>query len=177
MADTTIAVVTYSSVLFNVGGNCRRWANRVEHRFTNAAQQFAPARTGVLRAGIKGTVYRTGPHHVIADIWSEAEYSLYVLRGTTGPIRARRLHNFRGRTGLQYPRGTYITYQGRQIGLEKPLRERGYLLRVRAGNGHPQRYMEEVEGQDENNFFAAAAQETAFRHPSLRGWAPGVTGI
>lgn len=164
------ALVIYDSVLFNRGGQIRRWADRVERRFTTNAQQEAPIRSGELRAGIFGTVNRIGPKHLDTRIYSTAPHTMYVLKGTTGPIMSRRMWGFRSRTGLDLPRGGRTAGGLPEMGF---LRREGYLLRVRAGNGYPQRFAISVSGQEANNFFGRAATATARRHPSLRGFNPG----
>jgi hypothetical protein len=141
------ALVLYSSVLFDRVGppsSVRPWADRVEARFTRYAQEFAPVRSGELRAGISGTVTRTGSHELTTIIRSAAPHSLYVLKGTTGPIFSSR------------PNGK---------------------LRLPAGHGHPARLVKWVSGQRPQNFFLAAAQATAIRHPSLQGFRPASEGF
>jgi hypothetical protein len=175
--SSVVAVVVYDSKLFNRTGTIGRWATALEARFTMYAKQEAPQRSGELRAGIKGHVARIGPKQLLTTIRSEANHSLYVLRGTTGPIMSRRMYGFRGRTGLMVPRGAV---GGRNPLKTTPrdwdrqwLREHGYMLRVRAGNGYPERYAISVSGQEANPFFARAAIRTARRHSSLRGFTPG----
>lgn len=93
------AVVIYDSVMYDVGRNVRRWAERVNRRFTAAAIAEAPINQraektawnahepiGSLKAGISGEVTRLGPRHLQTIIKSEASYSLYVLKGTGSPI-------------------------------------------------------------------------------------------
>lgn len=175
-----VALVLYSSVLFDRVGppsTVRAWAERLERRFTANAKEFAPIRSGELRAGISGEVTRTGSHQLDTIIRSDAPHSLYVLKGTTGPIYSRRMFGFRGRTGLRYPRGGAFIVGARQVPNIPFLRERGYLLKVRAGRGFPQRYAVSVSGQEANNFFLAAASATAMRHSSLVGFAPATQGF
>lgn len=169
-------LVIYDSVLFQVGHHVSRWANSVERGFVMNAREAAPMRSGELRAGIHGESFRSGPKHWEVHIHSDAEHTMYVLRGTTGPIMSTRMWGFRTRTGLMFPRGGSVGRGSeRNMGLPNIpfLKERGYLLNVRAGNGFPQRYMVKVRGQRPNNFFAPAADATARRHPSLRGFNPG----
>lgn len=175
--SSSVVVVTYESRLFNQGGNARRWANAVERRFTSSAQGFAPVRSGVLRAGIRGEVSRVAPTGLVTTIVSAAPYSMFVMGGTTGPIMANRYWNFVGRTGLKAPRGALLDpsrpfTSGFNFGF---LRERGYLLKVRAGNGYAQRYSLRVSGQSPNNIFGKAAVVTAAQHSSLNGWHPIAT--
>jgi len=169
-----MVVVTYASVMFNTGGNVRRWADSTQRGFTRNAKRFAPVRSGELRAGITGQVSRVGPKQLDAVISSTAPHTLFVLGGTTGPIYANRYWRFTQRTGLRVPRGGLVDpsmpYTSRWN--FDWLREKGYMLKVREGNGYPQRYSLRVSGQEPNNFFGKAAEATAVRHPSLRGWYP-----
>jgi hypothetical protein len=168
------ALVIYDSVLFNRTGQVRRWANSLERRFTYNAQQMAPERSGELRAGIYGTVNRVGPRHIETLIYSTAPHTLYVVKGTTGPIMSNRLWGFRGRTGLDLPRGGRMSGSIYDARPNMPwLKAHGYALKLRAGGGFPQLHALSVSGQEANNFFADAATATARRHSSLRGFTPG----
>lgn len=141
------AVVIYDSILFERGHMIRRWAEAVERNFTSNAKKAAPMRSGELIAGIYGSVSRTGVKHLETTIWSTAPHSLFVLKGTHGPITSTRATDARGR-----PPGK---------------------MRLAPGNGYGVLFRESVSGQDANNFFAVAAWRTASRHPSLRGFSPG----
>jgi hypothetical protein len=144
-------MVVYDSVLFGVGHQVRRWADRVERRFTAAAIEAAPLNkrankgrgappVGSLKAGISGSVTRVGPRHLVTDISSAAPYSLYVISGT-GPITAGNPQNWR--TWMYVPPNP------------------GFGTRTRH---------QIVSGQAPNNFLLTAAHVTAVRHSSLRGW-------
>lgn len=168
------SIVIYSDPVFRHGGHVHRWAESTKNGFVLHARREAPIRSGELKFGIHGETMRIGPKHWDVHIHSDAPHSLYVLKGTTGPIMANRLWRFRQRTGLQFPRGTFSVVGGAQVGNILALKARGgYLLNVRAGKGFPQRYAVSVSGQDANNFFARAAVSVARTHPSLRGFTPG----
>ena len=127
--------------------------------------------------GIEGESFKSGPKHYEVHIHSHADHTMYVLRGTTGPIMSRRMWGFRQKyPGLRAPRGGLVNPAS-------PMRSKidlgwmhahGYALRVRAGNGYPERFALKVRGQSANNFFARAADRTAVTNSSLRGFSPGV---
>lgn len=143
-------VVIYDSILFERGRDVRRWAEAVERRFTNNARMKAPSRSGGLRAGIHGRVDREGPKYLTATITSEAEHTMYVLRGTTGPIMSDGAWN-------------------------GEVNEKGKPPPMRFSNPNPPRsFQVVVSGQEAQNFFDDAAKATARRHSSLRGFSPTV---
>jgi len=170
-----VALVLYDSVLFNRTGHVGRWAESTNRGFTENAQRAAPVRSGELREGIHGEAYRTGTKHWEVVIHSDAPHSLYVLKGTTGPIMSNRMWGFRNNPATAsapygLPRG------GRDLDGRPNMRwlhANGYALKLRPGNGFPTMYKLKVRGQEANNFFAVAADKTAIRHPSLRGFNPG----
>lgn len=167
---TYVSLVLYDSVLFQYGGKVHRWANSLERGYVANATRYAPKRSGELAAGIRGETVQYGPKHWQVHIHSEAQHTMYVLRGTTGPIMSRRMWGFRNRTGLRYPRGAMedpsMPYTTR-IKFDW-LKGQGYMLKVRPGNGYGLRYSVSVKGQKPNNFFADAHDATARRHRSLR---------
>lgn len=169
-------LVIYDSVLFGVGHNVRRWAEAVERGFTLNARMLAPARTGELKAGIHGEVRRVGPKHLETIIYSDAPHSLYVLKGTTGPIMSNRMWRFRNNpkyanVPFGIPRGGRIGPEGRHVDMNW-MHAHGYALKLRPGNGFPGMFKLQVRGQEANDFFARAAEVTARTHSSLRGYSP-----
>lgn len=157
------ALVIYDSRLYGRTGQVRRWAERVERRFTFNAIQAAPERSGDLRAGIFGNVDRIGPNRLETTIASTADHTMYVLKGTTGPIMSDELWAQGGIDGAiaALPEGEPI---------------RGWM-RLRPGNGFGVMFRLEVSGQRPQNFFAEAAAATARRHSSLRGFSPETVGF
>jgi len=157
------ALVIYDSVLYGRTGQIRRWAERIERRFTLNAIQAAPMRSGELRAGIYGYVNRVGVRRLETIIASTAEHTMYVLKGTTGPIMSDELWAQGGIEGAiaALPEGESI---------------RGWM-RLRPGAGYGVLYRLEVSGQSPQNFFAEAARATARRHSSLRGFSPETVGF
>ena len=129
----------------------RRWANSIERNFVMWAQaeivSSGAVRSGELLLGIHGSVVRTGPRKLEVYIESQAEHSMWVIQGTTGPIMTTE----------------------RWMGVSnKP-------MALRPGNGWPAMRRAEVAGQRPNNFMGRAADRVARRHSSLRGFSPGVT--
>lgn len=172
-------LVIYDSRLFQIGSHVSRWANSVERGFVMHAMNEAPVRSGELVAGIHGESFRSGVKHWEVHIHSDAEHTMYVLQGTTGPIMSNRMWNFR----LKFPHvpgglprvGRIDLGGGRFKPNLQALHAHGYALRVRAGNGFAERYAIKVRGQQANDFMGRAAQATARRHSSLRGFAAGFT--
>lgn len=89
-----VGLTVYSSVLFNPGGTVRRWADRVERRFTENAIALAPINkrankgfsafpVGSLKASIHGDVVRIAPKMLETTISVDVPYALYVLKGTS----------------------------------------------------------------------------------------------
>lgn len=148
---TFSSLVIYDSVLFQRGHMIHRWANSVERRFVVNAKQAAPKRSGELAGGISGETFKSGPKHWQVHVHSDAPHTMYVLRGTTGPIMSN------------------LGWAGGEV--DERGRLRGYM-RLQPGNGYGVLYRWSVSGQAANNFFDKAADATARRHPSLRGWDP-----
>jgi len=171
-------IVIYSSVLFEVGHNIRRWADSVERGFVLNAKQAAPARTGELRAGIWGEVHKVGTKNLETVIHSDAPHTMYVLRGTTGPIMSNRMWRFHNNPAYAnvpggIPRGGRRTHNGLMVGVDMDwMHKHGYALRLRPGNGFPELFKLSVHGQEANDFMAAAMEATARRHSSLRDFTP-----
>lgn len=94
MSARLVGLTVYSSVLFNPGGTIRRWADRVERRFTENAtalapinkrfnKGFSPYPPGSLKASISGSVERIAPKALETIISVDVPYALYVLKGTS----------------------------------------------------------------------------------------------
>lgn len=143
-----VRVVVYSSVLFNRGGDIRRWADRVEQQFTANAKAIAPVNkrankggspfpVGALKASITGNVARVGPHALNTEISVNVPYATYVLFGTSSPITSPFGHKMAVPDNPQ-------------------------------GHGHKW----SVSGQRAQPFLMEAAFMTARTHSSLRGFTP-----
>jgi hypothetical protein len=170
-----VALVMYDERMYQGRGHIvYDWGKRIERRFTATAIAEAPMRSGELKAGISGSMTRTGIRQLQTVIRSDAPHSIYVLKGTQGPIMSNRLYRFQGRTGLFLPRGGFVRQGGRAVGIDKEfLKSKGYMLYVRPGAGFGGQHMISVSGQEANNFMGRAAQAVARRHSSLRGFTPG----
>lgn len=147
-----VDLVIYDSVLFNRTGQVRRWADRVEKKFTynawaeapdgfetgreNKSRQNAMFPAGSLKESIEGEVTRVAPKHLVTTISVNVPYALYVLKGTGDifPVTAEYLY-----------------------------------LPPNPGHGTRTRH-QWVSGQEANNFLSRAATQTARTHPSLRGF-------
>lgn len=146
------SVVIYDSRIFEPGSHVSRWANAVERGFVRHARNEAPSRSGELIAGIHGESFRSGVKHWEVHIHSEAEHTMYVLRGTYGPIMSSR--------------PPYVDSKGRLVQPKMELRD---------GAGEffdPPFYRRKVDGQRANDFMGRAADATARTHSSLRGFYP-----
>lgn len=146
------SIVIYDSRIFAPGDHVDRWAGSVERGFVARAKEQAPMRSGELVGGIHGESFRAGTKHWEVHIHSEAPHTMYVIRGTYGPIRSTR--------------ASYKDSKGRTIMPKMELRD---------GVGEffePPFYRLTVAGQRSNNFLARAAEATARRHSSLRGFYP-----
>lgn len=167
-------VVMYSSVLYRRTGLVGRWAYSVARHFTLNAKIAAPKRSGELAAGIVSEVELSAAMHTAEmAISSTAPHTMYVLKGTTGPIMSKRLWGFWSRGGGQnygrWPRG--MNNAGRPDLITG--NRMGYVMRLRPGKGHGALLKATVSGQEANNFFGTAADMTAMQHTSLRGFSPG----
>jgi hypothetical protein len=145
------SIVIYDSRIFEPGSHVSRWANSVERGFVRHARQEAPVDTGELAAGIHGESFRSGPKHWEVHIHSEAEHTMYVLRGTYGPIRSNR---------APYYNSKLKAWINPRMGLRH------------GSDGPVFKWAEEVRGQRANDFMGRAAERTAVTHSSLRGFHP-----
>jgi hypothetical protein len=174
-----VNTVVFDRDLYKPGHMVNKWVHLVTQRFTSHAKDIAPHRSGELRAGISGSARQVGSRQVEGIIASRANHTMFVLRGTTGPIRTTR--------AFANPEGAYSELWGsidpktgkftrRHIkGAERTrhkVRNKGYWLRVRAGNGYGQHIAFQVNGQEANNFLLAAWRRTAINHKAIRGKTP-----
>lgn len=144
-----MVLVLYDSILFDIGHNVRRWADRVETRFTanaiaeapvnkrvNKSPWYAEFPVGSLKASIHGGVDRIGPKHLQIVIYVDVPYAKYVIEGTQGPI--------------------------------EPTTSKFMHLPPNIAYGTRKRH-KQVSGQDANDFLHRAHEATAAFHPALRG--------
>ena len=148
-------LVIYDSVLFNRTGQVRRWADGVERRFTMNAIEEAPSslETGRLNKSRANAAFPPGSMKLLirGDVDRIAPKHLQTTVSVDVPYA---MYVIRG-TGAIFPRGEYL-YVPSNPGF---------------GTGTRQKW---VRGQEPNNFLARAMDETARRHPSLRGFSPAL---
>lgn len=145
------SVVIYDSRIFEPGSHVSRWGNAVERGFVRHAQTEAPMNTGELVAGIYGESFRVGPKHWEVHIHSDAPHTMYVLRGTYGPITSNRMPYYNEKMKA------WITPRmGLRDGADGPVFS----------------WRESVDGQRSNDFMGRAAVRTSITHSSLRGFHP-----
>lgn len=149
-----IRTVTFTEKLYRSNGDVRIWLNRVTARFGREAKHYAPVRSGRLVAGISTTTRRSGVHQCEGTIRSTAPYTLFVLRGTTGPIMSNAAWAAGALENLIGPNGRYIT---------------GSLMPLPAYGPYKARLATTVSGQRANNFLIRAWAGTARDHRALRG--------
>jgi hypothetical protein len=149
-----VALVMYDERMYQGRGHLVfDWGVRIENNFVRWAKWFAPVRSGELKAGIFGETTRTGPRRLQVIIESTAPHSIYVIKGTQGPIMSDK-----GWAGLPDRRGKGVA-----------------KMRVRAGKGYPTSYLETVSGQASQDFMSTAGYWVSKYHPSIKGFQPDVT--
>lgn len=147
-------------------GTVVRWMDRVVLAFGNNARKYAPVQTGNLRAGIRTDVKNVGPRQLEGIIESTAHYSLWVLRGTTGPIMANRAWNLTHGD----PDKFFMLFTRRtKANNFRPRPKRGMMLRFTSTETGTPVVTASVRGQEANNFLLEAWAATARTHRSLRG--------
>jgi hypothetical protein len=163
-----VGLVIYDSKMYNPGGTVRRWAERVEKKFTLNAIAEAPDGAdsgrvnktsansmypvGSMKRNITGEVRRVAPRHLQTTVSVNVPYALHVLKGT-GTIYAKP----QNRIPAGQPGGGQFA-EGR-VGMVLPP-NLGFKAGVR---------VKSVSGQRANPFLDRAFVRTARSHPSLRG--------
>lgn len=145
-------------------GTVVRWMDRVVLAFEVNAKKYAPEQTGNLRAGIHGNTTKVGPKQLEGTIESTAPYSLYVLRGTRGPIMSNRAW---GLTHGDPDRFHMLWRENKKTG--RRVARRGMMLRFHSTETGQLIITAAVSGQSANNFLLEAWAATARTHSSLRG--------
>ena len=176
------AVVIFDEVLYKPGGQVHRWMSLLCQHFEEHAIVAAPSRSGELKSGIWSSAEPVGFKQMRGTIASDAEHTMYVLKGTTGPIMADKM--------WKNPQGAYVELFGsidpvtkkftrRRIkGVERKsykVRQKGYWLAVGKRPWPPVKPRGSVKGQKANNFLFDAWRKTARTHPSIRGLAPAAS--
>lgn len=161
----SVSYVLYDEKLYSRGHLVDRWFRLMTHRFGENARESAPVRTGALARGISTDVHNSVATRLLtAHITSNAPYSIYVIRGTHGPIMADRAWarpELHGQVMLwrDTPRGRRLV----------PIRLKGHWMKLKAWGEWPSSFQWQVRGQEANNFLAKAWAKTARKHSCLRG--------
>lgn len=149
-------LVVHDQALFMPGGDVHNWVHEVASELFFYAQREAPINkrpnktaghlpVGSLHAGLRSDVDRIGLKVFTIDLYSTAYYSKWVIKGTN----------------TIYRRGARGYFGAAQEG-------RGMYLPTNPGFG-PGRWRQRVRGQRANNFLGRAYDDTALRHPALKG--------
>jgi hypothetical protein len=171
-----------SSSLYRSGHMVNRWFGALSQQLETNVSAAAPYRAGELKAGIAHEMVRTGDHEITTVLWSEAEHTMYVLRGTRGPIMAKGLWAAGGNPddafiwlwGYENPvtkkfSRTHNPYKVRRRRVK--VRRKGRWMRVRPAphSFYPKPWFRvTVEGQEANNFLLKGWRATSIRHKAMR---------
>jgi len=183
------AVVIFDELLYKPGGQVHRWMTLLCEHFEGHAQRSAPTRSGALRAGIWSHAEPFGVKQMRGTIASEAEHTMYVLRGTGYPVRGRGGQIFARRVWAAGgdPESAYTTlwgYRDPQTGTfsrkkiagvrreQHVVRKKGFFMKFGPDEYGPKVISPVVSGQEPNNFLFEAWRLTGRTHPSIRGLAP-----
>lgn len=140
------SVVIVDDSMYHGKGIVIRWVGIVTRKFARDARLFAPMRSGRLKAGIRAGTPRNPFRKVVqGTISSSAPHTMYVLKGTHGPIMSNALWAAGGTPG-----------PGRKMAVGRNL-------------WPPVTPMFVVSGQRANNFMAKAWASTGAAHPAIRG--------
>lgn len=176
MAQATVTeVVVFTDKLYRGNGDVIKWCRKITNRFGFEVKRAVPVREGTLWEGIHWSTRRTGRKQVAGTLVSEAKHTLYVLRGTTGPISTNKFWaNPGGAERLLWKNIT--TAGGKKVRKQIWVRQKGYYMPIPdidtwvfaplAGQGH---WATEVEGQSAQNFLVKAWVRTSYDHRALRG--------
>lgn len=157
------SIVIFDSKMYVGNGTVRRWMDGLTLKFGVNARRYAPIQTGELRAGIDTEVRLTAPKFLEGRISSTAPYSLYVIRGTSGPIMSNRLWNAH-RAKPDVPLHLLAYNRSKKTGRGGPKRGMVMTFIGKTGVVHAL----EVRGQASNNFLLEAWNATARTHRSIR---------
>lgn len=181
MSRSIVEVHVDSRDLYKTGHMANRWFRSLMGQLHTNVVNAAPVRSGDLVDGIgEDVVAHAEQHYLDGYLWSEAPHTMYVLRGTTGPIMARRLWEAGGD-----PEAAFVTLWGsidpktgkftrkRIQGAKREQRsfgKKGFWMGVRP-SPHS-RYSKKtprlfVRGQESNNFFLEGWEVTARTRRSM----------
>lgn len=162
-------VVIVDDGMYHGGGIVIRWVQRVTRKFAREARDFAPRRSGKLKAGIHAGTPRNPLRKVVqGTISSNAPHTMFVLRGTHGPIMSDKLWALGGPGNPEaFRRAVIKDSRGRKRLILVP--KKGMMMAVGRNPWPPVTPKLIVSGQSANNFMAKAWVTTAAAHPALRG--------
>lgn len=166
MVGILTRIVIFDQGMYHGNGLVRKWMDQVTLSFEGHAKIKAPVHTGQLKAGIHASVAQVGPRQIEGIIESSAPHTMYVLRGTTGPIMANRAWNTIGATGLSFNQIAYTNKRGKD-GTVTAIPRRGMFLKFEGYDGRSH-FAGSVSGQDANNFLLKAWNATARSHRAIR---------
>jgi hypothetical protein len=151
-------VVVFDEKMYRGNGLVRRWIIKVGGKFGRAARRNAPFRSTELRKGIHGNVSRKGARVLDYTIRSDAEHTMYVIRGTTGPIMttqgwANRAHG-------------HMVNGKRLPGHFMPIPKHKGMPAKRHG-GEDFNFLTRVRGQKAQNFFLDAWKVVHRQHRAI----------
>lgn len=159
-----VKTVVFDQDIYRRGGMANNWLAHMTSQFGGHARRYAPARTGRLREQISTETHQLGVRQIEGTIASNAPYTMFVLRGTTGPIRSDMAWQFGIGEGKSWNRDPVT---GRIVGVKG-----FYMGPMEPWGGFDRVFADEVSGQDANNFLLKAWLATARNHTSIRGRVP-----
>lgn len=165
-----LKTVVFDQGLYHGNGDVIKWCRLITAKFTMEARRYAPVRSGELVAGISGTVRHVGVRQVEGIIQSKAPHTMWVLRGTTGPISRKKFKD--NPEGASIVLWKDVVRHGKKRRERVPVRQKGYWMKLPAGGDFPVVYKTEVAGQDANNFLEKAWRATSRNHRAIRGAIP-----
>lgn len=169
VSGTISRVVIVDDSMYHGKGIVIRWVGIVTRSFARAATAEAPRRSGRLKAGIHAGTPRNAARKVVqGTISSSARHTMFVLRGTHGPIMSNALWAIGGPGNP----GAWRIYEYKDLRGRKRTRlvpKKGMQMAVGRNPWPPVSPKFVVSGQSANNFMARAWTITAAKHPALRG--------
>lgn len=175
-----VKTVVFDRDLYKPGHMVHRWVGLVTTHFVMHAKERAPKRTGRLANGISGDTNQVGPRQVEGLIESTAPYTMFVLRGTTGPIMTTAGWASGGEP-YTYLWGSIDPKTGKFTRRRIPgvrrkrhrIPKKGHWMRIPPSpEGSKPFYASQVAGQAPNNFLMGAWRATQHNHRAIRGRVP-----
>jgi hypothetical protein len=161
-------VVIVDGALYRPRGLVWVWTRKVGTKFGNNTRAAVRSRTGQLRKGIRVTYRKPATKKIQATIGSTAPHTMYVLRGTHGPIMSNALWAMPGHESN--PEAWRMLSTGRMVP------RKGMTMAVGRNPFGPVTPMFRVSGQAANNFFYKGWVKTALAHPAI-GKVPFPSGL